>query len=239
VHWVEADTRQAFVHARVRGPSEIEVDVRWATRITLFLSDGLVDLDEPLTVRMNGEAVYEGRIERSMLVALEEARRLGDERRVYAARLTVPVPATRASTEHGARAWEALNPKHPQGQLSFWEMYAVGALEERVPTVGFEGQDEPLPEGVESGPEQVGVRVTAVDPRSPAAGAGLKAGDVLISFGGEPFYRGRGGVDALYHWLIRELRETEADYELVVWREGRVETLHASYVLGPYRPAGN
>ncbi len=239
VHWVEADTRQGFVHARVRGHAEVEIDARWAGRVTLFLSDGLVDLDAPLVVRINGEVVHEGRVERSMLVALEEAKRLGDERRIYAARLPVSIPTSRASIERGAQAWEALAPKHPQGQLSFWEMYAVGALEERVPTVGFEGQDEPLPEGVESGPEQVGVRVTAVDPGSPAAGAGLEAGDVLISFGGEPFYRGRGGVDALYHWLIRELRETEADYELIVWREGRVEALHASYVLGPYRPAGN
>jgi predicted esterase len=236
VHWVEADTRQAFVHARVTGSAEIEVTARWASRITLFLSDGLVDLDAPLVVRVNGEVVHEGRIERSMRVALEEARHLGDERRVYAARLTVPVPTTRASTERAVQAWEALAPTHPHGQLSFWEMYAVGALEERVPTIGFEGREEPLSEGVSGVPEQMGVRVTAVDPEGPPAEAGLEAGDVLVSFGGEPFFRGRGGVEGLYHWLIRELRDTETDYELVVWREGRLVTLHASYVLGPYRP---
>ena len=30
VHWVEADTRQAFVHAAVTGPSRIDVTARWA-----------------------------------------------------------------------------------------------------------------------------------------------------------------------------------------------------------------
>jgi len=239
VYWVEADTRQAFVHARVVDRAEIEVDVRWANRITLFLSDGFVDLDEPLVVRVNGEVLHEGPVERSMLVALEEARGLGDERRVYAARLTVPVPDTQASALSATQAWDALTPTHPQGQLSFWEMYAVGALEERIPTAGFEGQEEALPEGLESGLEQVGVRVTAVNPDGPADQAGLEEGDVLISFGGEPFFQGRGGVNGLHHWLIRELRETETDYELGVWREGQLETLHATYVLGPYRPPGS
>ena len=238
VHWVEADTRQAFFHTQIRGRAEIEIDARWASRITLFLSDGLIDLDAPLTVRVNGEVVHQGPVERSMRVALEEARRLGDERRVYAARLTVPVPTTRTASERGIQAWEALAPTHPRGQLSFWEMYAVRALEERVPTVGFEGREETLPGGVRGGQEQVGVRVTAVDPGGPAAGAGLEAGDVLVSFGSELFFRGRGGVDGLHRWLIRELRETEIDYELVVWREGHLETLQASYVLGPYRPPG-
>ena len=127
-----------------------------------------------------------------MLVALEEARRLGDERRIYSARLTLPVPTSRASAEHAARAWEALAPKHPQGQLSFWEMYAVGALEERVPTVGFEGQEEPLPEGVEGGPEQVGVRVAAVDPEGPAAGAGAPGRGCPDLFRGRAVLPGTG-----------------------------------------------
>jgi len=46
-------------------------------------------------------------------------------------------------------------------------------------------------------------------------------------------------VDGLHHWLIRELRETEKDYPIVVWREGKLETLHASYLLGPYDPPGD
>ncbi|MFH1766456.1 MAG: PDZ domain-containing protein [Gemmatimonadota bacterium] len=239
VYWVEADTRQAFDHARVLGPSEIDVTARWASRITLLLRNRLVNLDEPLVVRVNREVVHEGTVERSMRVALEEARRLGNERRVYAARLTVPVPTTRASYERAILAWDELASTHPQGQLSFWEMYAVRALEERVPTVGFEGSEDPLPEGVSVAPEQVGVRVTAMEPGGPAEAAGLLPGDVLVSFGGEPFFHGRGGVGGLHHWLIRELRETEREYQLVVSREGGLEMLQASYVLGPYNPPGD
>lgn len=239
VHWVEANTRQAFVYARVQGPAEIEIIARWANRITLLLNDRLVNLDEPLTIRINGDIVHHGLVERSMRVALEEARRLGDERRVYSARLTLPVPATVTSNQQAIQAWEALSPTHPQGQLSFWEMYAVRALEERVPTVGFEGTEEALPEDLANGPEQVGVRVTAVEPNGPAAAAGLQPGDLLVSFGDEPFFRERGGVAGLHHWLIRELRETAQEYELVLWRGGSLLTLDASYVLGPYSPPGD
>ena len=145
VHWIETDTRQGFVNARAAGRTQIEIDARWVSEITLFLNDRLVNLDEPITVRVNGEVVHEGRLERSMRVALEEARRLGDERRVYAARLTVAVPTTAASIAHGTRIWNAITPTQPEGTLSFWEMYAVNALEERVATVGFEGRQAPLP----------------------------------------------------------------------------------------------
>jgi predicted esterase len=238
IHWVEADTRQAFVHARVQGPTEIEITTRWASQIHVFLNDRLVNLDEPLIVRINGEIVHHGMVERSMRVALEEARRLGDERRVYSARLTLQVPMTRAATDRAIVAWEALAPTHPQGTLSFWEMYAVRALEERVPTVGFEGTEQPLPEDLASGPEQVGIQVTAVEPGGPAALAGLQPGDLLVSFGGEPFFHERGGVAGLHHWLIRELRETAQEYQLVLWRDGNLETLEASYVLGPYANPG-
>jgi len=234
VHWIEAGTRQAFVQARASAGAMIEIDARWAARVTLLLNDHLVDLDQPLVVSINGEVVHRGPVERSMRVALEEARRLGDERRVYAVRLTLPVPTSRASIRHAIDAWEALAPALTEGELSFWEMYATRALEERVPTAGFEGREEPLPAGVAGAAEQVGVRVTAVGPDGPAAEAGLAVGDVLISFGAEPFFEGRGGVEGLHRWLIRELREAAADYALVVWREGGLETLHAAYALGPY-----
>jgi predicted esterase len=239
VHWVETDTRQAFVHARVTGRASIDVDARWASLVTLRLNDRLVDLDEPLVVRVNGEVVHQGRVARSMRVALEEARRLGDERRVYAARLTVSVPMTAAAIAHATRAWHALSPTHAEGTLSFWEMYAVRALEERVPTLGFDGEEVALPDGLATAPEQVGVRVRAVDVGSPAFRPGLEPGDLLVSFGGEPFFAGGGGVARLHQWLIRELREGPSDYELVIWRDETLQTFHASYALGPYRPPGH
>ena len=238
VHWIETDTRQGFVHARIKDQGEIEIDARWTNRITLFLNDRMMDLDAPLVVSINGEVVHQGSMKRSMRFALEEAKRLGDERRLYATSLTLSVPTTPESIRHSVQAWETMTPTHPQGDLSFWEMYAVGALEERVPTVGFQGREEGMPESVVGAPEQVGLRVTAVDAESPGARAGLQEDDLLVSFGGEPFFRGRGGVEGLHHWLIRELREPAADYELVVWRDGRLERLRASYALGPYRSPG-
>ncbi len=234
VQWLETDNRRAFVHARVTGRTRVEIDARWTTRITLLLNDALVDLDQPLVVRVNGEVAFRGHVERSLRVALEEARRLGDERRVYAARLTLGVPTSPASVRHARDAWLALTPTQAEGELSFWEMYAVRALEERVPSVAFDGVEQPLPAPASAPPEQVAVRVTTVEAESAASRAGLVAGDLLLTFGGEPFFAGRGGVQGLRHWLMRELRETAKAYELVVWREGRLVTLTAAYALGPY-----
>lgn len=237
VHWIESDTRQGLVRARIESPSLIDVTARWAGKITLFLNDRLVDLDEPIAIRVNGRTAFNGMVQRSMRTALEEAKGLNDERRVYAARVTVDVPSTAASVLEGAALHEELTPRHPEGDLSFWEMYAVRALEERFPSVGLRGDEVPLPEGLSaSAPEQVAIRVTSVDADGPAARAGLAVGDLLVTVGGEPFFEQRGGVAALHHWLLRELRETPREYEMIVWRDGRSTRLTASYGLGPYAP---
>jgi hypothetical protein len=236
VHWIEADTRQALVRARVTSATEIDITARWASRLTLFLNDQLVDLDRPVTIRVNGLVAFDGRIQRSARVALEEARSLKDERRVYSARVTVAVTDTPESTAVAYALSDELAPRHPEGTLSYWEMYAVRALEERFPGIGFAASETKLPDGVATAPEQVGLQVTGVDADQPAATAGLMAGDVLVSFGGELFFAGRDGAEGLYHWLVRELRTTKADYELVVLRAGRRVTLRALYGLGPYRP---
>jgi predicted esterase len=236
VHWIESDTRQALVHARVAGPTEIDVRARWAGEVTLYLSDGLVDLDREIAVRLNGEPVFEGALARSARVALAEARRLGDPARVYATRLTLRVPDTPGARSVARTLTEELEPRHPEGPLSFWEMYAVRALEERFPSVGFEGSEVSLEGGVATAPEQVGLRVERVAPDGPPAEAGLRPGDVLLTIGGEPFFQGRGQIARLHHWLVRELRETPNEYELVVLRSGRRVELRAPYALGPYRP---
>ena len=113
-------------------------------------------------------------------------------------------------------------------------MYAVRALEERFPSIGFEGNEAALPDRVPAAPEQVGLRVTAVDAASAVAEAGLRAGDLLIDVGGEPFFRGAGGVAQLYHWIVRELRGQPASYPLTVWRDGNRITLEAVFQLGSY-----
>jgi poly(3-hydroxybutyrate) depolymerase len=235
VHWVESRDRQGVVRARVVSRTKIEITARWTGAVRLHLNDRLVDLDQAITVGVNGQTVFEGVLERSILTALEGARELKDERRVYPVVLDVEVPRTPASREVAAALTRELEPKHPEGTLSFWEMYAVRSLEERFESVGFSGTGVPMPTEP-TAPEQVAIRITAVDERSSAARAGLRSGDILLSFGGEPFFRDRGGVARLHQWLLRELRTHAQEYQLVVWREGRPVTLRSEFSLGPYRP---
>ena len=238
VHWVESRDRQGLVRARVTSPTEIQITARWTGAVRLHLNDRFVDLDRAITVLVNGQRVFEGRLERSILTALEGARELKDERRVYPVRLDVEVPRTAASIEAGTALWTELEPSHAEGILSFWEMYAVRALDERFESVGFSGEEVPLPRGLgPTAPEQLAIRVTDVDGGSGAAQAGLRSGDVLLGFGNEPFFSGRGGVAGLHHWLVRELRTHAREYELLVWREGRPVTLLGGFALGPYRPS--
>ena len=234
IHWVEAATRQAAVRATVTSSNRIDVTARWTGEVKLFLHDRLLDLDHPIEIWANGVRVFSGSVRRSIVVALEQAKRLGDEGRVYAAVLSVKMPTSASAIAVGERFWASLAPRHSQGTLSFWEMYAVRALEERFPSIGFEGDEAALPDRVPAAPEQVGLRVTAVDAASAVAEAGLRAGDLLIDVGGEPFFRGAGGVAQLYHWIVRELRGQPASYPLTVWRDGNRITLEAVFQLGSY-----
>src|SRR4029450_3185413 len=54
VRWIESDTRQGLVRAVAQPPDRIDGTARWARKITLFLHDRLVDLDRPITIRING-----------------------------------------------------------------------------------------------------------------------------------------------------------------------------------------
>lgn len=234
VHWVEVDNRQVALRARVTTPTHIDIEARWAGELTLFLNDELVNLDAPITVSINGKQVFEGEVERSAMVALQEARRSGNERRVYSARLHLSVPNTPESVAVGQAFWASLAPQHTEGQLSFWEMYAQRALEERFPDLGFSGEEVELPgRGGVSAPEQTALRVTSVSAHGPA---GLQQGDLLLSIGGESFFRDRGGVGSTYQWMVRELRETPRSYSLSILRDGAPLSLTHEYHLGAYVP---
>ena len=124
--------------------------------------------------------------------------------------------------------------KRPEGTLSFWEMYATRALEERLPDVGFEAtevrtaRDCPGRTGSGGTPRDVGRAAGSVARigRSPV-------GRRLVEFGGEPFFKGRG-VAHLHHWLMRELRSAPLPYALAIVRGGKPVTLDARLQLGPY-----
>jgi dienelactone hydrolase len=233
VHWIESETRQGLIRGTVAAPNRIEITARWTPAVTVYLHDRLINLDGPVEVVVNGVRAFAARVPRSASTALEQARVLGDERRIYAAAVRIETPASPAAKSSGEKLLASLAPSTAEGQLSFWEMYAVRALEERFPDVGFQGDEVPLPGGM-SGAERVAIRVTTVKPGGAIASAGLRAGDLLVEFGGEPFYARRGGVAGLHAWLVRELRATAAPYTMKVVREGKPTELIAHLKLGPY-----
>ena len=237
VHWIETDTRQALVRAVVTSPTRIDITARWVGEIKLFLHDRLVDLDRPIEIWANGVRVFAGDVARSVAVALLQAKALGDERKIYAAEIAVKLPTSPAAIALGEGLTNELSPRHPEGTLSFWEMYATRALEERFPTVGFDGEEAVLPTSTPGAPEQVAIRVTRVEADGPLASL-LRPGDLLLDVGGEPFFSGRrgggGGVAHLYQWMLRELRAEPASYPLTVWRAGNRVSLDATFGLGPY-----
>jgi dienelactone hydrolase len=234
VHWVEADTRQAFVHARATGASRVDIDARWARSLRVYVHDRLVDLDRPIEIWVNGARVFADRVNRSGVTALQGARLRGDERLIDAAEITVAVPAAPAAIAIAERAFNELTPTHPEGTLSFWEMFATRALEERLPALGVEGVEDALPAGITAAAEQVAVRVRHVDPAGALSAAALKPGDLLIAVGGEPFFRGRGGLTGLHQWLIRELRTEAAPYSVTAWRDGKRLETTVHLKLGAY-----
>ncbi len=244
VFWLESDTRQGLVSARVSGDNAIDIEVRRARRLTLYLHDRLVDLDRPITVTVNGVVKPPITATRRVTFALQQVRALDDASRGAAASVMIEVPAGEGSVAAGRRLSGRFEPLQPEGQLSFWEYYAVNALNERFPGLGIEGVETDLPAdvlpalvagGFSPANEGVGVRIAAVDPEGPFAASGIRAADLLLEVGGEPFFAGNGGLDGLHHWLTRELVAVARDYELVVWREGGVVRLSAALALGPYR----
>jgi hypothetical protein len=234
VFWIESDTRQGLIHASVTSRNRIDIRAHRARQITISLHDRIVDLDAPIEIWINGERSFSGEVSRSAAIALEGARALGDERRIYAAEITVRVPTSAASVQIGSELESEVVPSHEEGILSFWEMYAQRALEERFPSLGITGDEVELPPGTRTSPEQVGFRVTQIDASSPLVAADVRLGDVLVQVGGEPIFRGTGGVEPLYSWIVRELRGEPREYAVLVQRGGVPITTLVELVLGPY-----
>ena len=65
----------------------IETDIRGA--FDVFVSDEMFDLDQPFTVRVDGEQAWRGKVERRLGFVIEHVRETGDRGRVFAAKVTV------------------------------------------------------------------------------------------------------------------------------------------------------
>lgn len=234
-YWVQADSDQALYRARVTGPGRIDIVARWTKKLTLYLNDELVDLDAPIEVWVNGSKQFSGQPKRSIPFALEQARDLEDERRIFAAEVTVQVPDTPQSVAAGRKLWEELKPTHPLGTLSFWETFATRSLDERFPSLGLEGVEE-RPSNATG--EVTAIRVTAVSGDGPFAASGVRKGDLLMQVGSEPFYTGNGGLTTLRNWMARSLRAQEVEWPVIVRRGSQEITLAGHFKLGPYADPG-
>lgn len=227
VHWLAVDTRQGVASGEIKSANRIDLKVRWARSVTLYLHDRLVDLDQPVTVFINGELVFTGRLERSIEFALRQVRKLRDRSRAYPASVQLEVPIS-ASARDVAKTWfESFSPVSAGGPLSYWEHFAVGTLEERFPSLGFDGKSEPMDD------EYAAIVVTAVQASGAFHIAGIEVGDRLLEIDGEPFVSPRG-VAFLKRWLERELTTTPTIYPLLVQRNGRPLTLNVVLNLEPF-----
>jgi predicted esterase len=233
IQWIETDTRQALLRVKVVSSSRIDITARWARKIKVFLHDRLVNLDKPIEIWINGEKVFSQKVNRSILTALEQTRDLGDERRIYAAEVTVKMPTSSNALKEAQILSQEMTPQYPESELSFWERYAVRDLQDRFPHLGFEGIDEKIPAAIESMPEQAAIRITEIDQKSAFSVAGLKKDDILLEVGGEPFFQNNNNPGLLYQWLIRELRTQPQPYLLLVWREGQLIRFETQLMLGP------
>ncbi len=91
-YWVRAEgiTRRATIKGEIVG-STIKLSVENATKVTVFLSDEMIDLDKPVRVEINGKEEFSGTVKRSAGVAVEEVLRRNDRNAIFAAVLELDV----------------------------------------------------------------------------------------------------------------------------------------------------
>ncbi len=93
------DDGKGFVRAdfpRARGTydgNRVEVTTRGVERVTVLVSDQMLDLKKDVVVVVNGRTLFRGPVEPDARVILEEARRFKDRELVFSARITLDVDA--------------------------------------------------------------------------------------------------------------------------------------------------
>jgi len=95
-YWLRIDERaDSEVPARVEGLVDgqtISVSTDNVTELTVLLADELLDLDQPLTVELDGEVWFAGSVERDPYLAVTSARERSERSMVFAVRLSGDVP---------------------------------------------------------------------------------------------------------------------------------------------------
>lgn len=90
LYYVKARKRLARLEARIDPDNQISIATRLVRGVTLMLSDRLVDLDQPVSVRLNGRAAFHGPVKRSFETLLETARKTRDREMLFSAKLQLP-----------------------------------------------------------------------------------------------------------------------------------------------------
>lgn len=83
-------SRLGLIDARCKGRT-IAVKSRRTVRVVLLLSDELLDLDKPVTIKRGKKRVFVGKIRRDLRVMLTEAARSWDFARLPSVRVVVPI----------------------------------------------------------------------------------------------------------------------------------------------------
>ena len=94
-YWLKmaaADRKAAgTVTAEIEG-QRITLTAMNPAKVTVRLSDAMLDLDKPIEIVANGKAVHRGRVQRTIGVVSRTLEERGDPRGVYAGEVTVQVP---------------------------------------------------------------------------------------------------------------------------------------------------
>jgi hypothetical protein len=96
LYWLAAPANERHkgdrVTAEVRG-SKVTVRADGPRSVVLRLADGLIDLDRPITVEVNGRKAFEGLVPRTAAVIVATTREREDPELAFPAEVTMAVPA--------------------------------------------------------------------------------------------------------------------------------------------------
>jgi len=82
----------ARVAASLSRGNRVNIIAKHVEKLTVFLDDRMVDLDKPVSIYVNGELVFRGKVQRSLEALVESARMNRDPRLCYSASVTLRVP---------------------------------------------------------------------------------------------------------------------------------------------------